>query len=238
MDGPLIIAVETSGREGSVALARGGALLGGRSFSTRMQHARDLLPALDELYRGQGLSPGEADHCYVSIGPGSFTGLRVAVAFARHLALARGVKLVAVPTLAVIARRCRNMADAPKRLAVMLDAKRGRVFGAVFTLEDGGYVPRTEPAEVDPVELLKSQGGDIAVAGEGAHFHRKEILDTGARLIEAEWGTPTAACVHELGWEWARQGRFTAPRDLVPLYVRRPEAEEVWERRQSAAGTN
>ena len=117
-----IIAVETSGRRGSVAIALGPDLVGRCEFSADMQHARDLLPEMDRLFREHQWRPADVDQCYLSIGPGSFTGLRVAVAFARHFALATSARVCAVPTLDVIAENCRGIEQPPEHLAVVLDA--------------------------------------------------------------------------------------------------------------------
>src|SRR4051794_10050591 len=82
-----ILALETSGRAGSVAIGEARAVIDQQSLSSTARHAADLLPAIDMLMRRHGWQPRELAQCYVSIGPGSFTGLRVAVTFARHLAL-------------------------------------------------------------------------------------------------------------------------------------------------------
>ncbi|RIK69340.1 MAG: tRNA (adenosine(37)-N6)-threonylcarbamoyltransferase complex dimerization subunit type 1 TsaB [Planctomycetota bacterium] len=232
MTEPFIIAIETSGRSGSVALARGGDLLGQCPFSTQTEHARELLPALQKIQEDTGVVASAVRQCYLSIGPGSFTGLRVAVTFARHLALACGAKIVAVPTLSVIARACADLADPPSPLAVILDAKRGQVFGTVFRFSGGAYAEEQPPRVTRPAELLSHPSGSVSVMGEGVEYHPDAVAAVGARVVDRALWTPTAANVHQLGWPMAQAGQFTAARDLVPLYLRRPEAEEVWERRE------
>src|SRR5712671_4542595 len=93
-----IIAIETSSRVGSVALAEGPRLVAERTFETQtepatadLRHGRELIPTLSALCREQGWRPSDISQCHVSIGPGSFTGLRVAVTFARTAALAGSV---------------------------------------------------------------------------------------------------------------------------------------------------
>ena len=229
-----IIGIETSSRTGSVALAEGADVLAEAEFSTQTQHARELLPSLEALYAQVGWPKGEADLCAVSIGPGSFTGLRVAVTFARHLALARAIKIVAVPTLAVIAENCAALTPPPSPLAVILDAKRNQVFAAVFEWRESNY-QMIEPAHLTTVhDLLSHRGASISVTGEGIDYHAEPLAATGARLIDKNLWTPRAASVCRLGSALALAGTLTAPRDLVPLYIRRPEAEELWEKRQSA----
>src|SRR4051794_137410 len=97
------LAIETSGRTGSVAAVEGGVVLAERDFPHGLQNAALILPLLDELCRGQGWKPSDVGELYVSAGPGSFTGLRIGVTLAKTLALSTGAKIVAVPTVAVLA---------------------------------------------------------------------------------------------------------------------------------------
>jgi tRNA threonylcarbamoyladenosine biosynthesis protein TsaB len=231
-----IIAVETSGRRGSVAIGLGGRFLGEIEFPTQVEHARELLPAIDKICRDQGWLPAEVRQCYLSVGPGSFTGLRVAVTFARHLALGVGAKVCAVPTLDVIARNCLELADPPPRLAVILDAKRDQVYAAIFICRRRLYEKVVGPCLAEPAALLRSASKPLAVIGEGADHHKVAVEQAGAEVLDRSLWWPRAANVHRLGWHLASQGLFTKPRELAPFYVRRPEAEELWERRHSIEG--
>lgn len=235
MPDPRIIAIETSGATGSVALARGPRLLAEQTFSTKTQHARELLPMLAGLYEQNAWRPGEVEECYLSIGPGSFTGLRVAVAFARHLSLATGARLCAVPTLDVIAANALSLSVPPERLAVILDAKRGQVFGAIFTRVRETYRRDHEARLVEPATLL-IEGPPLSVTGEGIDYHRVAVESSGAAIIDRTLWTPRAGGVHRLGWAMSRAGRFTPQHELVPFYLRRPEADEVWEKRHGKRG--
>src|ERR1041384_5041989 len=126
---PRIVAIETSGRHGSVAVGLGPTLLAQRPLLPTARHASELMPAIRDLTREQGWTSAQIDHFYLSLGPGSFTGLRIAVAIARAMAQATGVKLVGVPSLDVIAQNA--PADCDIVLPV-LDAKRGQVFSARY----------------------------------------------------------------------------------------------------------
>ena len=227
-----IIAIETSGRRGSAALGIGQNLVAESTFSADMEHARDLIPMIDQLCHGHDWPPKTLGHCYLSIGPGSFTGLRIAVTFARHLALAADVRICAVPTLDVIAENCRAIEHPPQRLAVILDAKRSQVFAAVFQLDGGRYRRTLEHQMISPMELLSHSSSPIAVVGEGIDYHRQAVESSGAHVLDRDLWWPRAAHVHRLGWRLALQGRYTPPAELTPLYIRRPEAEELWEKRQ------
>ena len=268
MNAPLIMAIETSGRQGSVALARGPVVLAESGFSTDREHARELLPTLDKLCREQGWRPSEIEQCYVSIGPGSFTGLRVAVTFARHLALAGGARIVAVPTLEVIAENCAILEPPPAHVAVILDAKRGQVFAAVYeraaptaspesgaiadqqmgdialptgldrhpisALRPPAYRCLVEPCLIEPVRLLAGAPRPLAMTGEGIDYHRAALDVAEVEVLDRTLWPPQARNVHRVGWQLALAECFTPSRELVPFYLRRPEAEELWEKRHGA----
>jgi len=230
-----IIAIETSGRQGSVALAVGPDLLTEVPLHAEAQHARDLIPLLDKTIADHGWSPTDIDQCHLSIGPGSFTGLRVAVAFARHLALACGSRLCAVPSLAVIAEGCLKLAPPPFRVAAILNARRREVFAAVFELRDGQYDRVADPAMIEPASLLATFGQDLSITGDGVESHRAAIEAADATIVDRRLWRPSAANVHRLGWRLASAGEFVAAENLTPLYLRRPEAEEVWDKRRGEA---
>jgi tRNA threonylcarbamoyladenosine biosynthesis protein TsaB len=230
-----ILALETSGRQGGVAVAHGSDLLAAEAFSTDRNHAVELLPVVDRLTRQVGWTPADLDEVHVSAGPGSFTGLRVGIAFARALALAVGVRIVRVPTVEVLARNALALTPRPPHLAVLLDAKRQRVYAATFTLRGDRYEIVTPAAEADPVALLAAAPRPLAVLGEGVPHHRSAVDAAGVALLpEASWPA-RAEAVLAVGGELATRGAYTAARDLVPIYIRRPEAEEKWERRQTGA---
>ncbi len=237
---PNILAVETSGRRGSLALAVGDERIDEIGFATDRERARDLLPCADELVKKHGVAPTDIDQVYISNGPGSFTGLRIAVTFARHMALATGAKVRAVPTLDVIAANALSMATPPGCVIPMLDAKKDQVFGAVYLLTDGEYQCVVPAQMVEPVALVESllsagQFQSCVLLGEGLNHHLAKFDD----LVKAECAIvgaeplwwPHASRVIEIGRKLVARDGFTDANRLVPDYVRRPEAEEIWEKR-------
>lgn len=236
-----ILIIETSGREGAVGVALGARPLREISLPATVRHAAEMAPAIRQLVSQENWSPEEIAQVYVSLGPGSFTGLRIAVAFARALSAAVGCKLVGVPSLDVIAQ------NTPADFAVavpVLDAKRGHVFAARYERDGaGGWRRALEPGLFDPEELIRTAaaraqelGGKLAVLGEGVDYHRAAIFAGaagGSQVVELEkslW-LGRAAAVHRLGYAMASRGEFTAPEKLLPIYIRLPEAEEVWQRK-------
>jgi tRNA threonylcarbamoyladenosine biosynthesis protein TsaB len=233
--------IETSGRQGSIALALGAELLVEFPLSSAQRHAVELMPALQRLCQQQGWQSSKLEHLYLSLGPGSFTGLRIAVAIARTLSQAIGCKLVGVPSLDVIAE------NAPQEFPVVipiLDAKRNQIFAARYERQSTGELLRTAgPALVDPKDFLseavtRANGGKVAILGEGIDYHRDAIRaadPTQSQITELEkplW-IARAATVHKLGWQKAQRNEFADPQTLLPIYIRLPEAEEVYRKKHN-----
>lgn len=163
---PLILAVETSGRIGSVALATGSQILAETAFSAPMRHSTELFGAVRGLLERFGKRAGEIEQVYVSVGPGSFTGLRIAVTMAKTMHLGNSaVKIVAVATLDVIAANAICQIEngsvaaiaAVDRIAAILDAKRGQFFVAVYEKTRPG--PACEKPGPDSAAWLGWAGG-------------------------------------------------------------------------------
>ena len=230
-----ILIIETSGRVGSAALARGGELTRSAKFQADHNHAVELLPTIDRLCRRSGWCAGDLRQVYVSIGPGSFTGLRIAVTVARTLAWSVRADVIAVPTLEVIAQNALLTADPPRHVAVIVDAKRGQVYGAQFELQAGRYVPTAAPRVSDPRALVSALPSPRCVLGEGLAYHAEKLAEVDHQRLPEELWTPCVETVHRLGFERSMRGQFEEPGGLTPLYLRRPEAEEVWERRGGAS---
>ncbi len=229
------LAFETSGTLGSVALGCGDDVLEVRTLSGPRRHAVEFLPAITMICRAHGALPGSIRRIFVSIGPGSFTGLRIGVTAARMIALASGARIVGVPTLEVIAQNALDAATPPDRAAIVLDAKRGRVYAAVFVRKGDRYAPTANPVEADPARFLASCAalpGSCTVLGEGVIYHREVVEASGLTILAESFYPPRAETVYRLGVDRAKEGRFNDRRTLVPTYIRPPEAEEKWEQRQ------
>ena len=93
------LAIETSGRIGSVAIVDEGRVVAEDAFAHGLQHAAEMIPQIDALLRAQGWSPADLRELYVSAGPGSFTGLRIGITLAKTVAFATGAMIAAVPTV-------------------------------------------------------------------------------------------------------------------------------------------
>ena len=223
----LMLAIETSSRTSSIALCRDASVLATRSFSHGLQNAALILPQIDELFREQSVAPRQIDLVAVSIGPGSFTGLRIGVTLAKTLCFATGARLIAVPSLLVIAHNA--PADASYILP-LLDAKRDQVFAAVYKRQ-GGQIGQELPAQLTTLtDLLAVAPRPLWLLGEGLPTHRHHIpADPSLTVLDDSLWPPQAATVARLAWELAGQSQFADPYTLTPLYIRKPEAQERME---------
>lgn len=247
----LILAVETSGRIGSVAIAASSQLLAETTFSGPMRHSSEVFPAIRGLLNRFDRKFNEINHLYISVGPGSFTGLRIAVSMAKIMHLANAVKIIAVNTLDVIAANVVNLihedavqatshkrqAKSPERIAVILDAKRGQFYTAVYQhMSNGQYStslgiwekksPDSLMTASKFLDRFASKTEPIWLLGEGLVYYADKFKAEGVHILDKRCWTPQAAKVHLLGYEMSLKGQFADPVTLQPKYLRRPEAEE------------
>jgi tRNA threonylcarbamoyladenosine biosynthesis protein TsaB len=222
----LILALETASERGSVALTEDGKLLGERSLEAG-RHAAELLGAVDTLLTASGRELADVGVIALSVGPGSFTGLRVGLASALGLCFASERQIVPVPTLAALALQGGERAP----IVPMLDARRGQVYGGVY--EPGGRCLRPDAVH-DPLPWLGELAGwpgsePITLLGPGAQLHREEIdavLGERARLLDAALGQPTARSVAEFGKERFEAGAARPAEEVELAYLRPAEAEQ------------
>ncbi len=235
--GPLIIAVETSGRLGSVAVAQGERLLGEKQFSGPMRHSAEVFPSMVALLKKVGKKPADIEQIYISVGPGSFTGLRIAVTIAKTMALANQAKIVAVDTLDVIAANVVSLTSGliekdlkpNERLAAVIDAKRGQFFIAVYDKTGSAgwqkIIPDCLMTADDFLDRFAGCGKPIALLGEGLVYYKDKFKDPAVRFLDEKFWNPTAANVYRLGWEKAKHTEFTDALTLTPNYLRLPDAK-------------
>jgi tRNA threonylcarbamoyladenosine biosynthesis protein TsaB len=218
------LALETSGRIGSIALAEDGVAVAVERFDYGLRNAAKILPLIDELCRSRHWTPTELGELYISIGPGSFTGLRIGVTLVKTLAFATGATVIPVQSVDVLAE---NAPAAARELVIVLDAKRGQIFTSRLIRSDNGW-QQAEPPHLDRlIDMLARAGRPVHLLGEGIPFHRDAIGESaGVIITDVETWTGRAETVSRLGHQLALRGQHVDPVTLVPLYIRLPEAVE------------
>lgn len=231
----LLLAVETSQRPGSVALVEGQRCWGAREVARAHRHASGLLPVIADLLAEAGRRLADVRVFAYSCGPGSFTGLRVAATVGRMLQSVTGCGVVAVPTLEVIARNALTHAERPTPLAVILDARGGRIFGQVFERR-GDALHALAPAGLfEPASWLRELPKPFWALGMGVGPLVERIRAAGGHVLEEGCWSARAEQVAAIGRRLAAEGAFCRPEEIVPHYLRRPECEEVYEQRRAEA---
>ncbi len=172
-----------------------------------------------------GLDLKGLDALAISIGPGSFTGLRIGAATWKGLALGAGLPLVAVPTLDAMTRLG---AFRDSLVCPLLDAKMGEVFGAVYRFVQGRRT-RMTPDQVCAVEdLIGGIEDDILLLGDGAVRYRERIETSvpWADFVDELCSMPRASAVAMEGLMLLEHGTCTDPARVAPVYLRKAQAEE------------
>lgn len=224
------LAIETSGRSGSVSLGRGDEVIDSAALPHKRRHNVELTPTIDALCRRHGVTPGMIGQVYVSLGPGSFTGLRVGVTTAKMLALAGGgeMKVFGIPTLDVLAENAPSDAE---HVAVCLNLKRGTVHCAVYKRDGDGWSTIVEPGLRTLDELLDKAPRPASLIGEKLPEPPEVVEDRweGVTVLGHEFAEGRSEAVYKLGRRAAAERESDDPMKLVPLYVREPEAVTLWE---------
>jgi tRNA threonylcarbamoyladenosine biosynthesis protein TsaB len=219
----LILAVETATSAVSVALLRGEALLDEWTSEDARAPSERLLPGIDALLARAGARLDAIGGFAVSVGPGSFTGLRVGIATVKGLAFASGRPVAAVPTLAALALGGR---DGGAPVAVLLDARRGEMYAAVYGADGAALVTETVAKPAALAERLAA--GTRIVVGEGAEAAAAELAalrGKGVVVLPRPIGLARAAAVGVLGARMLARGEGGEAARVAPRYVRRAEAE-------------
>jgi tRNA threonylcarbamoyladenosine biosynthesis protein TsaB len=182
-------------------------------------HARELMPAVTEVMERAGVGFAELGAIAVGVGPGTFTGLRIGVATARGLALAHGLELRPVSSLAALAVGI-DTADAPALACI--DAKRGELFAALYEHGAERWAPFAAPPE-EVAERVRAAGISPRAAGDGSVRFREVLEAAGVRVEpdESPAHVIRALNVCRLGAEVAG----VAPETVLPEYVRVPDAK-------------
>jgi len=229
---PLLLAVESATATLSLALLRGSDVIAFQTARPGAHSAETLLPLVEQVLAAGRCAEQDVFAYGVSIGPGSFTSLRVGLATVKGLAFATPRVAVAIPTLAALAFRHACDAgdlDPDEPIAALLDAHRGEVYAGLFLARrDGG-----EPQEIGqtglftPGELCDRLPSRCVLTGDGVAVLAAAgvTLPRGIRVATDAARPPSARAVGALAARALARGEAVDPADLVPRYVRRAQAE-------------
>lgn len=224
---PVILAMETATIFGSIALVAGNKCLAEFSLQTGETHSRRLLAGVDWVLRETGLNWSMIDAVAVSLGPGSFTGLRIGLATAKGLAMAAGVKLIGIGTLDGLAAQL--FALGRILICPVLDARKEEVYCGFYRCDEAG-IPRLmgEWWVISPEALCERIVEPVVMLGDGVGGYNEIFKERLAGLMMVPSPGlyfPRAATIGMLAVENWEQDIFLDPATAAPVYIRPSEAE-------------
>ncbi|BCS33407.1 tRNA (adenosine(37)-N6)-threonylcarbamoyltransferase complex dimerization subunit type 1 TsaB [Luteitalea sp. TBR-22] len=228
----LVLALDSSTRAGSLALARDGHLLEARAGDSAVRHAARLPGDLTDLLADHGCTLADVDLLAVVVGPGGFTGLRVGLATVQGLAVALERPVFAATSLDLLGEAGAARAGGAPWVGAWMHGMRGEVFTALYAIGDDGPRPVVEPFVGTPEEAAATwqvaTDGDIVVLGDAWPAMAAPLeLALGSRLRPVT-APLLAAVLAEAAMR--RPGEAVGPAALRPAYVRRPDAVITRER--------
>jgi tRNA threonylcarbamoyladenosine biosynthesis protein TsaB len=226
--GMRILAMDTATKTGSVALFDGKQLVGEYILNIALTHSEKLIPAIGRLMADVGWQGKDLDGIVVTLGPGSFTGLRIGITTGKTLAYVWGVDLVGVLTLDVLAFQGTPF---PGLICPILDARRNEVYTGLYQGEEVIVRPRAASLR----DLLDKIGGTKTLfIGDGVHPYGEQIkaqMGDQAFFAPGDRNLIRASSVGVLGAKKLARGEKIDLMEMVPIYLRRSEAEITWERK-------
>ena len=222
----ITLAIDTATKTAGVALLDDERVVAEYFFQLPVHHSETVLPALQWGLLLAGLGIGDVGLIALTVGPGSFTGLRIGASTVKGLALATGTPVVGVSTLEALAY---NAAGFPGLVCPLLDARKGEVYGALYRADEEGFPEALMEERVGaPAEIVGRAEGDTLFLGDG--------LTAAAGCIAARPGGLThfaapnlqsvrASSVALIGRRKRLRGEALDPATFVPRYLRRSEAE-------------
>jgi tRNA threonylcarbamoyladenosine biosynthesis protein TsaB len=233
----LLLGIETATRSVGVVLASEAGLLarvelGGPADSGPPRHAERLAPAIQYCCDQIGVAVEQVSAIAVGIGPGMFTGLRVGVTTAKVLAQTLRIPMIPVPSLDLLAYPLRH---AQKLVVPAIDARRNEVYYALYRTVPGG-VQRASGYEIgtpdDLVAELEARGEEALLCGDGALRFAAKFRDVErAELAGPAHAAPSLAALAELAVARYEREEFCSADEVLPLYLRKSDAELAWDRK-------
>jgi len=228
-----IFAVDTSSNAATAALLEDDILLGEYILNHKKTHSQKIMPIIDEIFKSSELKPADIDIYAVSIGPGSFTGLRIGVATVKALAHAVDKPIIEVGTLEAMAY---NIPYSQHTLCPIMDARRSQVYNAIYKWENEKLIIVKEPRAVSIEECVNDvMGQKVIFIGDGIGVNREYIksrMGDNAVFAPAAYSNQRASSVAQAAYyKSAVRENLKSYMDVLPEYLRKSQAEREYEER-------
>ena len=225
-----VLGIDTSTMTAGVGIVQDHEVLVDLKFDVKITYSEVLLSTIDLALKTVGLMINDMDGFAISIGPGSFTGLRIGLSTVKGLCFSSGKPLASVSSLDALASLslfCQHP------VAPLLDAKKNQVYAAIYDTSNGELKRETDYLVVGIENLVKNISKRTLFVGPGAKLYQKELirlLGDKACFALNEQSLPSGACVARLGLKKLTSGQTEEIANLEPLYIRMSEAELKFKR--------
>ena len=233
-----ILAFDSTAKSASVAVLDGERVLAVYNVDNGLTQSELLLPMAEDMLRALKLDFSDIGLFAASVGPGSFTGVRIGVSLVKGLAFGRGVPCSAVSTLEALAE---NLSGLDGVVVSVMDARRDQVYTALFDSSESGIKRITQDAAISTAELADMlrahEGRSIYLVGDGYEVARTALLRLGVsaectpELLRLE----NAASVGKVAYRHYLAGEVTDDLGIAPTYLRMPQAERERLEREAAS---
>ena len=217
-----ILAVDTSSSICSVAILEDDKLIDKNELDDGKTHSENLMPLLDELLKRNSMDIKEIEMIACTVGPGSFTGIRIGVATIKPIAEVLNIKVASVMSLEALARNVENKST----IVSLIDARNNQVYAGIF---DENYNKKEEYIADDINEVIKvlEKYDNITFVGNGAILH-KELLANSLKNVEfVENNKQTAENVGKIGYKKYLENDLCSADTIMPVYLRKSQAERL-----------
>ena len=221
----LILGIETSSDFGGVALADEGGVVAEELTRRRLNHSEELVKLISSALKGLQSGLDDLQGVAVSIGPGSFTGLRVGLAAAKGLCLSKGLPLLGIPSLDALASMC---PESSLPVHAIIDAKRGEVYWSSYRYESGMQTRTGEYIAVTPQGLVERISEETMLIGSGVDVYRDFIVENRkglAKFVTPNPQSPLPSVIAVLGLQRLKANQIEEIESLEPIYIRPSDAE-------------
>ena len=219
----IVMGIDSSTQVNTIALLQGGQLLCEAVLNTRKNHSQRLMPMIDTLLKEAELGIENVDGVAVSLGPGSFTGLRIGMATGKALAWSLSKPLVGISSLDGIAFNAQGVTGT---ICPILNARRNQVYTAIYKMNKGELEKTSDYMAVEPMELIKQLQNheQVTLLGDGIEEFISIFTESlGDRLVIPSSANrlPRASHIAYLGWKRLLKGEEDDVINLAPLYIRK-----------------
>lgn len=213
-----ILGIDTSSRVLSIALSQDDDIIAEENYILERRHSSFLIPKIQGLLEGAGMSIKAVDGFIIGLGPGSFTGLRIGVSAVKGFGIATQKPCIGVPSIDAMAF---NAEVDTESIVPVIDAKRGRVYGAVYKKRQSHIIKKTDHLLLPIDKLMKKVKGPAIFLGDGLELYRQDIekLNKGSMFLEEEYWYPRAGNLIKLGIKKIRKGKKSDLSKLEPIYL-------------------